>query len=1715
MNHYYRLVFNHTFMVWQAVAEFAATRGKSKSDSKGNTNALAFLPKLKKLILCITLSQIFATPTIVSALPAGADVQFGQANIQTNGNNLNITQGSKQLIANWQSFGIASNESVNLIQPNQGMALFRVIGSEASQIYGSLNVTGSLFLVNPNGVLFGQGAMVDVGSLVATSMNISNVDFLNGRYQFNADGKTGSVVNQGVIKAAEGGYIVMLGNEVKNNGSLTANNGSVVLGSAQSAVLDFYGNGLVKATLSGDALSALVEQSGTIQTDAGAVQLATNSRSSAINVSGLVQANTLVERNGVIRLEGGDNAKVIVNGTLSASGNQASTKGGYIEVTGEQVALLQDAKLDAAGHAGGGTVLVGGDYLGNNAEVYNARTSFIAQGASIDVSANQNGDGGKAIVWSNSTTRYYGNILAKGGEEGGNGGFAEVSGKQFLDFAGTADLSASNGKGGNLLLDPLNIILTTVDTNTTGFTPPADLTQAFSDDAGLDSTFRVNAGGSFAGIAGGSTITLQATNNITVSSAFNVATATGSANNSLVLQANNNIAVNAAVTTSGSGSITMQADADNNGTGNLSIGANITSQTGGISLSGATITRSAGNVTATGATNENAGNISITSSGTTNLGAATITANGGAASAGNSGRNGGAITINTGGYVGTGAINASGSNGNGLNTNGGNAGSINITSNNGINRGTAATSASGGNAGTSGNGDGGNAGTISITNNGNGEITTGAITSRVGVAVGTGIGGAAGTINVNNNAIGGNVSTGAINTAGNNNSNGNGGNIQLSTVTGNITTGALNSSGGTVRTGNAGKDAGMITVNSGGSFTATTLTANGSAGNGANQNGGDGGNITINANSGITTTAIAASGNTARAVNGDGGNAGNINLANNNTGDITVTTLTARTGVAVGTGIGGNAGTINVNNNAIGGNVSTGAISTQGATLGHGGNINLSGLGNISINGTINSSGGTNLTGNTGRNAGNVIIDATGNLITGAITATGIAGIGANQNGGFGGVVTLNAGTDNTITHANIDTRGGARTGIGTGGNGGNINVNSNSLLSANTTITATVGTGGLSSGNINFAGTIDSSNLNRTLAINTTGATTLNGPIGNTLALTSLTTNAGGTTAINGGSISTTGAQTYGNSVTLGATTNLTTNNSAIAFGNSINANGNVLTMSTGTGNITATNALNDFANVAIASANNVNLRDTNAIELDASNVAGNYTLRTAGAVTQSGGITVGGATSINAGTANNITLNNVSNNFNSVAITSGRDVSIVDANAIAVNASSVRTIAVQTLSGDLTLGGTITATGTGSGSSIRLAAAQNFINAGNFGLTPGAGSRWLVYSTDPTADTRGVGLITASNFKQYNTAFPDAPLGAGNGFVYTIAPTITANLVGTATKTYDGNTVAPIDSLSLSQSGAIDGDTVNLSAITSATFNDRNAGIGKAITSNEISITTATNDGKQVFGYTLASPTAIGNVGQINPRAITVSATTDTKTYNGNNTSLVSPSVSFGSIVSGDTGNFSQTFDNINAGIGKTLSATGNVNDGNGGNNYAVTFATNNSGIINPASLTITANSGQSKIFGAADPFPFTFSIGGSGLFGGDTLLGTLNRTPGEAIGAYAINQGTLDAGANYTINFIGSSFEILSQGGSESTNGSPRDAAGFGGLLAMNDRPTQGVAILNVAAPAAGNETDVEYATDDCDANQDSKLNIPNTSVIFNFGMKLPKGVNPNCL
>lgn len=313
------------------------------------------------------------------------------------------------------------------------------------------------------------------------------------------------MVNQGVIKAADDGYIVLLSNKVENAGTLVANRGSVVLASAQAASLDFFGNGLVQAKLSGDALDALVKNSGNIEANGGLVQLATNARAAAINLSGIVEANSLVERDGVIRLEGGANSTVTVNGTLLAQGDQG--KGGDILVTGQNVELLANSLLDASGPAAGGNVLVGGDYQGGNTNIQNANTTFVAQGARIVADATQNGDAGKVIFWSDDTTRFYGDISAQGGAQGGNGGFVEVSGKENLSFDGGINVSAANGEGGRVLFDPKDIVLAATGTETVTDETGYDVLEGDS-----PNTFNIK----IDDVKGFSELKLQATNSITL-----------------------------------------------------------------------------------------------------------------------------------------------------------------------------------------------------------------------------------------------------------------------------------------------------------------------------------------------------------------------------------------------------------------------------------------------------------------------------------------------------------------------------------------------------------------------------------------------------------------------------------------------------------------------------------------------------------------------------------------------------------------------------------------------------------------------------------------------------------------------------------------------------------------------------------------------------------------------------------------------------------------------------------------------------------------------------------------------------------------------------------------------------------------------------------------------------------------------------------------------
>ena len=164
-----------------------------------------------------------------STLPTGGTVTAGSANISTSASNMQITQGSSSAILNWQSFSIGSGAWVNFSQPSSSaIALNRVLGNNPSEIFGRLTANGQIFLSNPNGVLFAPGAAVDVGALFATTLSIADKDFLAGRYNFYNAGRAGSVINQGHIVAANG-YAALAGPQVRNDGIIVANAGTVAL----------------------------------------------------------------------------------------------------------------------------------------------------------------------------------------------------------------------------------------------------------------------------------------------------------------------------------------------------------------------------------------------------------------------------------------------------------------------------------------------------------------------------------------------------------------------------------------------------------------------------------------------------------------------------------------------------------------------------------------------------------------------------------------------------------------------------------------------------------------------------------------------------------------------------------------------------------------------------------------------------------------------------------------------------------------------------------------------------------------------------------------------------------------------------------------------------------------------------------------------------------------------------------------------------------------------------------------------------------------------------------------------------------------------------------------------------------------------------------------------------------------------------------------------
>ena len=305
MNKTYRLIWNELSRAWVAVSEIAQARGKRAS----GTVLLAALG-LVAVLPASTFAQVPPAPT---ALPTGGQVVAGQASIAPPANNaLTITQTSQRAAIDWQTFNVGSAASVNFIQPSSSATILnRVLDPNPSQIFGRINANGQVFLTNASGIYFSPGASVNVGALTATTHSISNADFMAGNYRFTRNGATGSVINEGNLTAGLGGYIALLAPEVRNQGVIVAQMGTVALAAGEAVELQFDGNNaLANIRVEPSNIHALVENGNAVQAPGGLIILSANAASQLqggiVKQRGSLEASSLTSQGGRILLEGDD-----------------------------------------------------------------------------------------------------------------------------------------------------------------------------------------------------------------------------------------------------------------------------------------------------------------------------------------------------------------------------------------------------------------------------------------------------------------------------------------------------------------------------------------------------------------------------------------------------------------------------------------------------------------------------------------------------------------------------------------------------------------------------------------------------------------------------------------------------------------------------------------------------------------------------------------------------------------------------------------------------------------------------------------------------------------------------------------------------------------------------------------------------------------------------------------------------------------------------------------------------------------------------------------------------------------------------------------------------------------------------------------------------------------------------------------------------------------
>ncbi len=1661
------------------------------------------MPAFLKNTSCVAFFLL--TASALYALPEIGQVVSGQ--VECHADDLHSLQihVSDKAIINYPKFDIGVGEHVQFIQPSQNATVLnRVIAKNPSKILGKLSANGRVFLVNPSGIYVGPTAVVNVGSFVASSLNIRDEDFLNDKFQFYHEpgSEKSSVINEGLICASPEGFVALFAPMVENRGSIIAKAGKVALAStshAERVTLDFHGDGLIRFTLEDDLKEAVLASYSQIESAGGSVELLMNTAQDAIkrvvNTDGLAFVNAIEEVDGIVRLV--STSRIVANaielegehvaagGVLDASNDKS---GGSVRILGDKIGLV-DAHITTSGETGGGEVLIGGDYQGKG-DLRRAQFTTMDELSTIESDAKINGNGGKVILWSDDTTLFDGKIYARGGEWRGNGGFVETSGKMQLGSeTGYVNTLSSTGQHGLWLLDP--------------------------------NTININSNG-------GGTITNAS--NCPTSGTVNISSATinGAVSNvALCAQSgvNSSITVNNAVSMTNAG-IGLSLTAGSTNLGTITLNAGITTKGGAIGLTGV-VALGAAVVLDTTNTAPGGANVNFTNTinGAQNLvvnggtnGVVTLTgAVGGTTALTSLSAVGGTITqsstVKTTGalnYTGASAINVNGN----ITTSGGAVtltGPVVISGNPLIDSTNAGAVAGGAN--------------ISFSNTLNGATALTIRAGTGGIATFTGaIGGttpltnlsftSASSVRVGNNVTVSGANPLVFNTPvsliGTSNITSNNANSTFSNTLNGAQALTLTAGTGTVLFSGA---VGGVTPLNNLTFASANLVQVGN-------------NITLSgANPLVFSTPVSLTGTS--------------NITSNNAN---ITFSSSLNGAQALT-LAGGTGTI-LFSGAIGGGVplnsltATGGIITQSSTAQIAGPISYTGPTAINLAGNIKTSSGVVTLAGPIAVSGSPVIDSTNaggspfgasisltSTLNGAIPIVMNAGTGGtvSMGGAIGGITpptSLNV-TGLIITQNSSVKTAGAITytapgSINVGGaittSGSTINLTGPVVISGNPTIDTTNGGTVAAGANINFSNIVNGSSA-LTLRAGTGGIPTFSGAVGEVNALTNLSFTSANFIQI-GSNIVVSGANplTFPFPVQLTSTSNITTNNAAVSFNSTIN--GGSLNVIAGSGSILFTGAVGGTtppATLAIASANNVTANTITAGVLSQSSGSGTSTFNgpvsTTGALginltgnaftfnntvttTGSGGVAIANSGLLTMPFGSNFTLSGSFSQTGLGGVRAGNTVSTGDNLSVAGPVSLTHAASFTTASKQITFSNTIDSLSTTPFDLTLDAGTSNILLQGNVGSNFSLATFLLNHANNITMQGLAANTATLNGGTGTMTVNGDVTVGSGgvqltgnnfinNGNVITTnGGSVTLNNTGTATRT-PGHTTVVDGNYTLNGPGpAFAGSSLTakgnilivpaVTLVSNATV-DTSSGGGNITFSSTINgapnLTLKAGTGTISINGNVGSLVPIGNLQIVSANhftsqgiqatSITQTAGTGTTTFNGAlvtsgpiaiNTNAIVRGAAITTTAGGSlTITNSGTFTSTAAGA---INLAGAFNQNGAGNvqlSGAITAANSNISFSSPITLSgavsLSTGSGSGNI---------TLNQTVQGAFGLTLNAGTGNITLGGNIGTITpLTAFTITNGASISTQAITSAFITQTAGTGTTTFNGALNTTGATGL------------------------------------------------------------------